>query len=259
MKICAVSYLNTKPFLYGLEKNIPDTEIILQIPSLCVENFKNHHSEMALIPAGSLVDFHDVTLIDNYCIGANDKVDSVFLFAHQPIKNLKKIYLDAHSRTSNGLIKILTKYHWNQKIEFVNTPYYKDSFEYIQKEIGAVVIGDRAIQIKRDYPYVYDLAYEWKLWTGLPFVFAVWAFHFEPYLLTKLPLIKDAFQFGLEHIDDVATIWSNAFGASKDTVLYYFQNNISYELTTEKKEALKLYLHYLSTIENLPLPCIRYF
>lgn len=259
MKICAVSYLNTKPFLYGIENQIIEAEIILQIPSLCVENFKNYGSEFALIPVGSLLDFDEVALVNDYCIGANDKVDSVFLFSQQPIHNLKSIYLDTHSRTSNGLIKVLMKFHWNHKVDFLNTPQNSESFHFIHENTGAVVIGDRAIQLKNNFPYSYDLAFEWKKWTGLPFVFAVWAFHFNSLTLEFLPKIKSAFQYGLNHIEDVASLWCNAFQVSKESVLHYFQNNISYDLTHDKKEGLKLFLQYLATIENRLIPNIRYF
>lgn len=259
MKICAVSYLNTKPFLYGIENQMIDTEIILQIPSLCVEHFKNHLSDIALIPVGSLVDFDEVHLVSDYCIGANGKVDSVFLFSQNPIHQLKAIYLDTHSRTSNGLIKILCKYHWNQNIDFLKTPSNTDSYQWINENIGAIVIGDRAIQIKNHYPYVYDLAYEWKSWTGLPFVFAVWAFHFSSAILEKLDLLKNSFCYGLSHIEEVATLWSNAFHTDKENILHYYKNNISYELDNDKKEALKLYLQYLSHIENRNVPLIRFW
>jgi chorismate dehydratase len=187
MKICAVSYLNTKPFLYGLENLIPDAEIVLHIPSLCVEHFQNHLSDVALIPVGSLLDFQEVHVIDDFCIGADGKVDSVFLFAQKPIHQLNTIYLDAHSRTSNGLAKVLAKYHWNQNLHFLNTPLNRDSYQFINDTAGAIVIGDRSIQRKNDYLYVYDLAQEWKHWTGLPFVFAVWAFHYSEYIIEKIP------------------------------------------------------------------------
>jgi len=39
------------------------------------------------------------------------------------------------------------------------------------------VIGDAALALaaRGTYPHRYDLGTEWKQWTGLPFVFAVWA------------------------------------------------------------------------------------
>lgn len=259
MKICAVSYLNTKPFLYGIEQQLNDWEIILQIPSLCVEHFKNRLSDIALIPVGSLLDFEEVHLIDNFCIGANGKVDSVFLFSQKPIQNLEKIYLDVHSRTSNGLIKILAKYHWNLDIQFPHTPAHQDSFQWIDDISGAIVIGDRAIQLKNQYPYVYDLAYEWKKWTGLPFVFAVWAFHYSQNVLEQLTELKQSFSLGIESIEEVATIWSNAFQTDRKQVLFYYQNNISYALDFPKKEALKLFLQYLSHLENQKMPIIKFW
>lgn len=259
MKICAVSYLNTKPFLYGIEQQFNEWEIILQIPSLCVEHFKSHLSDIALIPVGSLLDFQEIHLVDNFCIGANGKVDSVFLFSQKPIQNIERIYLDTHSRTSNGLIKILVKYHWNLNIPFHHTPTHQDSFQWIDDISGAVVIGDRAIQLKNQYPYVYDLAYEWKKWTGLPFVFAVWAFHHSQNVLEHLESLKQCFALGIQSIEKVATIWSNTFQTDRNQVLFYYQNNISYELDFQKKEALKLFLQYLSHLENTPPPTIKFW
>lgn len=258
MKICAVSYLNTKPFLYGLENLVPDAEIVLHIPSLCVEHFRNQSSDVALIPVGSLLDFSEVHIIDDFCIGANTRVDSVFLFAQKPIQQLGTIYLDAHSRTSNGLVRVLARYHWNRDIHFLSTPSNTDSYQFINGDTGAVVIGDRAIRLKNDYGYVYDLAHEWKIWTGLPFVFAVWAFHSSQQVIEEIETLKNAFRFGIDHIEEVATIWCNAFHTHREDVLYYYQNNISYELDKSKKEAMELYLHYLASIENANSPIIQY-
>src|SRR3546814_5182842 len=96
---------------------------------------------------------------------SSDVCSSDLLFSRKPLEEIKTIRTDGHSRTSNLLARVLASRYWKSNATFGNTT-DADAF---------VLIGDRTFGLKDEYPYVYDLAAEWIRFTGLPFVFAVWA------------------------------------------------------------------------------------
>ena len=179
LDIALVSYINTRPFMDGLEHIFGPNEVTLNLlaPSKCAEHLAEGYSELALIPVGAIPDFKRIHLLPNYCIGANGPVESVFLFSQKPIEELETVILDRHSRSSNGLARILLSHHWRRDVNFLTSN--QKHFDLIQGNTGGIVIGDKAIKIRENYRYAYDLAGEWKKLTGLPFAFAVWAYKAE--------------------------------------------------------------------------------
>ena len=173
--ICIVNYLNTKPFLYGLEKSGLTKVIDLQkdIPSVCAEKLINGVVDIGLVPAAALPKLDNYQILTDYCIGAVGKVDSVKLFSNVPLNEIKNILLDYQSQTSVNLVQILCSEFWKINPLFINTTIgFENS---IKDNDAAVIIGDRTFIIQNTYPFEYDLAQEWQKFTGLPFVFAVWA------------------------------------------------------------------------------------
>ena len=71
------------------------------------------------------------------------------------------------------------------------------------------MIGDAALLLaaRSTYPYVADLGSAWKDWTGLPFVFAVWAARREANHRAVQQLHRGLLEsraWGLAHLDDLA-------------------------------------------------------
>lgn len=255
LRLNAVSYLNTKPFIYGLERQWApaDIQIKLLIPSLCAADFAAGGSDISLLPAGSLLDFDRITLLDQYCIGADGFVDSVFLFAQQPIETLTRVYLDWHSRTSNGLAQILFRNHWRQTVQFAQEEDYQHR---ITGTTGGVMIGDRAIAARHRFAYAYDLARAWKDYTGLPFAFAVWAYRTDALSPQTLAAINQAFEYGMQHRDDVAAHYGPQFGMRADEAYDYLTRAIHYAFDAPKHQALQLFLTQLAELKNQPIPAV---
>ena len=252
-KVVAVSYLNTKPFLYGLEQSeiAKDLEITLAIPANCAKALKENQTHIALVPVAILAQLWDkVQVIGDYCIGALGKVDTVSLFAHVPLSQIRKIYLDYQSRSSVALVQILAKAYWKIEVEFIPAQEGYENKSYAQDE-AVVVIGDRAIGKNKSFAYEYDLAEHWHQWKDLPFVFAVWVATNEwlqdnknaPDLIQQL---NSALAYGLAHKKEVAKIWQPIADKSIFDLKDYYERAIQYELDAPKKEALKLFLQYLN-------------
>src|SRR6185369_11597556 len=111
-------------------------------------------------------------IISDYCIGADGDVGSVLLLSDVPMSEIKNVLLDYQSRTSVTLAQVLADKYWRIK------PRWTDAKENYERDIkgttAGVVIGDRTFALKNKFKYTYDLSGEWKIFTGLPFVFACW-------------------------------------------------------------------------------------
>lgn len=244
IRIGAVSYLNTKPLLYGIKNNpiINEIELIEAYPSLLASMLLNDEIDMGLVPVAILPKMKESYIYTDFCIGAEGAVASVCLFSEVPIEAIETIVLDYQSKTSVNLLLVLLKEYWQLNPRIV----YANSDDYQQDIIGttaAVVIGDRAFVQKNISTYSYDLAACWKDFTGLPFVFAAW--------IARRPLPKDfidafnnANDEGLQNIDKV--ISENEY--PHYDLLKYYTENISYDLSVNKRKGLSLFLEKLSTL-----------
>jgi chorismate dehydratase len=250
LRVCAVSYLNTRPFLYGLGQVFSEEEISIttKIPSECAVDFKEGLSDLALVPAGALLELGNPEKLHDWCIGAEGKVDSVFVCSHQPVSQIQYLVQDRHSRTSNLLASLLLKRYWNSSAEIILPQ--EDAWKNPAPETAYVIIGDKAVKAKEDFPFVYDLAEEWKQYSGLPFVFAVWVYrNLTPEILHK---VHKAFEIGMQNLPLVAEYSGPDFGLEAGQALDYFTRSLSYRLDNPKKQALQKFLAEGASIQ-LPL------
>jgi chorismate dehydratase len=235
LKISVVSYLNSKVFIKGLlSENQKGFDVSLDIPSVCAHKLLNNEVEIGLVPVAIIPDVSNAKVVSNYCISADGAVNSVFLFSNTLLENIKVIYLDHHSKTSNLLCKILANEFWKIKPEFRTRN--SDDFKLLEGE-AFVLIGDRTFDYIGKYKTQLDLAEDWKAYTGLAFVFAAWVANTEiaeDDLLAFNSLLSE----GLKGIEDV--IQENSL--TNFDVNDYLKNRIQYELNDQKIQALNLYL-----------------
>jgi chorismate dehydratase len=157
--------------------------------------------------------------------------------SNTPIGEVKRIWLDAHSRTSVQLCGYLAKFKWHIDPEWVHMSDYS-IVERPQKGDAYLLIGDKVFGYEGKFAYVYDLAVEWREITKLPFAFAVWvARKGVSYEVTDE--LQRALTFGVEHIWE-AVAESNYMGADGGITAYdYLTRNIDFILDEEKHKALK--------------------
>ncbi|UKJ06086.1 menaquinone biosynthetic enzyme MqnA/MqnD family protein [Solitalea lacus] len=238
LRVSAVSYTNTKPFLYGLEhSNILDKiELSLDIPADCAQKLIDDRADVGLIPVAALLRLPYYEIIGDYCIGANGAVNSVFIFSDLPVNEIKTIRLDAQSRTSNNLARILLKKYW--KLDPI--------ILHEGTADAQVLIGDRTFGRKHEFNYVYDLAEEWKNFTSLPFAFAVWAANkpISPELKQEL---NRALGYGITHREELLKTMDKRSDFDLDD---YLLHKIDYVFDDKKHQALNLYLEYLKEINQ---------
>ncbi|MEO7049994.1 MAG: menaquinone biosynthesis protein [Ferruginibacter sp.] len=242
IRVGAVSYLNTKPLVYGFEKGMmkDEIELIFEYPAKVAAMLLDDEIDIGLIPVAVIPKLKEHFIISDYCIGASGKVASVCLFSDVPLNEITHILMDYQSRTSAALLKVLLKEHWKIEPVLIDT---KENYQQgIKGTTAGLVIGDRALQQRKQSPYIYDLAGEWEKMTGLPFVFAAWVSN------KKLPVdfideFNKATSEGLNHIDEIVT--ANHFDVY--SLKTYYTENIDYRLDAGKREALALFLKKIST------------
>jgi chorismate dehydratase len=241
IRIGAVSYLNTKPLLFGLEQGQlnDEVELLLDYPSNLVRHLKTNQIDIGLIPVGALPSLGEYQIVSDYCIGTESEVASVAVFSEVPMDEIDTVLLDYQSRTSVMLCRILFEKHWKKKVQFIDT----QDESYINKisgNVAGLVIGDRALKIRDVFKFKYDLGLGWKEMTGLPFVFAVWVAVNQPAQAISHAML-DFCAMGLNNLDKV--ILANPY-PHYDLDIYYRQN-IAYRLSPEMKRSIDLYLSLL--------------
>jgi len=250
LKITAVSYLNTKPFLYGLFQSGLDQklDISLDIPSECARKLASGEADFGLIPVVAISEIPNPVIISNYCIGADGPVRTVMIYSDVPIMEVKRLYLDYHSRTSVKLAEILLKEYWNVSPELIQA---KEGYiNEIHGDTAGIVIGDRAFSLSQKYEYQYDLSEYWKKMTGLPFVFAAWVSR-KPLSQIFIQEFNQALEKGLDLIPQLIALMPSP--TQDFDLVNYFKTQIQYELDTPKREALALFLEKVNQDANVVL------
>ena len=247
IRVGAVSYLNTKPLLYGIKRHpvMNEIELIEDYPSRIAQMLIDDEVDIGLIPVAATLRLKEWYIDSDYCIGSNGTVASVCIFSEVPIEQVKEVYLDYQSRTSVNLAKVLLKEYWKIDVELIDAT-GEDFRSRLTGTTAGVIIGDRALEQRSKSKYIYDLGEAWKAHTGLPFVFAAWIAN------KKLPeefvaAFNEANALGLSNIEEV--VRENYF--QHFDLHKYYTSCISYALDEEKKKGLELFLNKLKSLKRV--------
>jgi chorismate dehydratase len=237
IRVGAVSYLNTKPLIYGFENGMMKEEIELTIdhPANIADALLSGKIDIGLVPVAILPQMKEYYFVGDYGIGADGAVESVCLFSEVPVSEIKSVLLDYQSKTSISLVQLLLKEYWKTEVQLI--PANENFIESIKGSTAGVVIGDRTFAIKKNYPFVYDLGACWKLYTGLPFVFAAWVSN-KPMGDDFVKRFNAANHFGLENLQ---TVIQNNRETGVDLKTYYTKS-IQFKLSEQHLYGLQLFL-----------------
>ncbi len=245
IRVGAVSYLNTKPLLYGINRSsvINKIELIEDYPSSIAQMLVDDKIDIGLVPVAIIPSLKESHIVTDFCIGAEQAVASVCLFSDVPIEEVEKVYLDYQSRTSITLFKILIKEYWKKEVIIEDA---KPGFQLeILGTTAGVVIGDRAFEQRKKSKYCYDLAEAWINHTGLPFVFAAWVANKA---LSKefIDEFNKANYLGITNIEHlIDDLEYDIYDLEK-----YYRKNISFNLTENKRKGLSLFLEKMNLLTD---------
>jgi chorismate dehydratase len=246
IRISAVKYANTYPFIYGLKVNHFEkrASIATDHPADCAAKLIDGRADIGLVPVAALPFVKGYEVISKYCIGANGKVKTVMLLSNCLFNEIKIINLDYRSRSSVNLSRVLAKNFWNREFIWKNT---SEKFDFINigKKEAVVLIGDQCFEFENRFSNKIDLAEEWKNLTGLPFVFACWASNRK----IDQPFLEDfnqALGVGVNNINAVVNEFGKSGAIKGDDLRRYLTENIDFILDEQKEKAMNLFLELLS-------------
>src|SRR3990172_2637153 len=207
-----ISYLNSQPFyplLLGEHRLIPTPP-----------------SELAggiLATADYLVNAERYEPVSGLGVANREEVRSILLSSSRPIEDLDGALVGVTEETSTSarLLRLLLedRYAVRPRAYVRGARSEADAF---------LVIGNEAlsqnVRPTPGFPYRYDLASEWWAWTGLPFVFALWA------IRRSLPenvkqrfedLLSRSFAVGMSQVDEIAAEFAGELGRAEDLASYF--------------------------------------
>ncbi len=236
VRIAAVSYLNTIPFIYGIqhEANL-SADLLLAPPAGCYENYIAGRADIALMPSAMVPTLKSTSIITDYCIGSSGKVRTVTLFSNVPINQVRRVFLDAHSRTSVQLVGYLAANLWHIAPEWYDLSDYTQ-VAYAQREDAFLLIGDKVFDHEGLFNYSYDLSEEWNRLTHLPFAFAVWVAR-KGTSYEHIDALQRALTLGVESVWEA--IVENGFHEKHYNAYEYLTQNIDFVFNAEKHSALQ--------------------
>ncbi len=240
--ISLIPYLNALPLTCELASEYSCYEFTSDVPSESCRKLAAGTVDAGLVSSVSLPELPDISAVDGVCIASEGPVESVLLLSKKPLKKIRSIGLDPASRTSNVLIQILMANWLKTKCRF--HPFRGTVQEGLRELDAILVIGDRALTLALETPSLVamDLADEWKKFTGLPFVFAMWGLRKDSIIPAEV--FRNAKEKGLRMRAEISDRFSreHAFsGKQRAFIRQYLTQNLHYNFGPKEKNGLQLF------------------
>ena len=254
IRLGAVSYLNTKPLVEGLDRHPDLFTVRYDVPSQCAALLHENRIDVGLIPAIEYLR-GDYRIVPDIAIGSHGPVSSVALFSRVPLAKIATLALDISSRTSVALTRILAACKW--RIAPKVTPAEPSLKAMLARADAALVIGDPALEVDTAAMDVIkiDLGAEWHELTGLPFVYAMWTGRAGVLLPTHIAELQAARARGEAAIGEIARREAAGNGARARKFERYLRDNLRYALGEREIAGLRRF-HELAAEQGLA-PALR--
>jgi chorismate dehydratase len=237
VRVGAVNYLNSKPLIYELETLAPGIELILDVPSRLADLVAAGRLDVALIPVIEYFRAGSYTAVPDIAIASRGPVLSVTLFSRVPWSGIRRVALDEGSRTSAALAQVLLRQRHGVRPEVVPLPLDRDAEEADADAV--LLIGDRAMRAcLPGFAHAFDLGQEWHDWTGLPFVYALWAVRERADLGPVEAALHEAKRRGLAHVGRIAAAEAPRLGLDAGFCRRYLGNIIHFDLGPREQAGL---------------------
>ncbi|MBI2955844.1 MAG: menaquinone biosynthesis protein [Acidobacteria bacterium] len=261
LRVSVVRYLNTAPLVWGLERGPARKRYRLHytLPAGCSEELRTGRADVGIIPAIDYQTIPRLKIIPGIAIASERRVESVLLVSRGPARRARRVALDASSRTSAALVKILFARHWGREPDYVEAA--PNLAAMLAQADAALLIGDPALQFALHSPaaattglnkenlHVYDLAEEWNRLTNLPLVFALWAARGERLREpeARRRLVRDFKQSrddGLAHLEEIARVAAQRLALPGGQLRRYLRASIDYRLDAPHQAGLESFFRY---------------
>lgn len=268
--MAAIDFLNPAPLMWDFEHEparsrlLERYEIAYTTPAECAHRLRTGEADLGLVPAAAHTSDPNLVVVPGCTIASLDSVRSILLIVPEAvgIEKTHRVACDTSSMTSRAYTQVLFSKLWKQKAEFV--PHTPDLERMLKDADAAMLIGDAALlalehrQEREEQSgqrlIYYDLAHEWRAFSGAPWVSAFWGVRadaLDEVGIRKRVLIEDLEQsrdHGMAHVGDLAEEWSPRIGLPAEAIRRYLTDNIYYRLDADCMQGLDLF--FRSTAES---------
>jgi chorismate dehydratase len=276
MRVGRIPYVNCYPVYGAIDRGVVPiaASIVDGVPTALNAQMAAGALDVSVISAVEYArDASRYLLLPDLAISCDGPVRSVVLFAKRPVSELggRRVLVSRSSMTSLALLELLFEHVWDARPTFVPADAeLTDIAQFSADEHEArLVIGDAALRLgahlhdptERDelldrlgYRYAYDLGAEWKRWTDLPFVFAVWVAQRTTDARAALDVHASLIasrDWGLKHLDTLAAQAALATGVNRDACLSYL-SGLDYGLSYGHLAGLTEFYRRLVAVGRVP-------
>ena len=242
MKLGTVPFLNARPLTIALEGN-SQVELVVEPPSKLAQMLESGELDGALVSSFALFQMQGARFVPGVGIASHGPVESIRLYCRKPADSLRRVGLDSWSLAATNMARVYLKHRWGAEPEFVPIDPLKPPRE--DESIDAfLLIGDNALREPPGEHYVLDLGEEWRNFTGLPFVYALWVFRPGAGDAEAAALLQNAKKEGVGKIEEIVN-GALPPGVDKNTAWCYLTECIRYDVGDEELEGLRRYYELL--------------
>ena len=259
IKIGAVSYLNTKPLVFGLSQRLPDADLVYDLPSRLADRLSSGDLDVALIPSLEYFQDRSYRIVSDACIACRGPVMSVRMLSRVPASKIRSLALDEGSRTSAGLIQVLLWRRFQLRPQLVPFPI---GSTVPPGDVDAIlIIGDRAMHVDAgqhgqyqhgQYVENWDLGDEWCRWAELPFVFAMWVARRGVDTVDIETALAESRDDGLRNLEEIVRVEARRANLTQEMCLIYFRDHLHFFLGESERAGLTAFHRYLVELGLAP-------
>jgi chorismate dehydratase len=280
LRVSIVEYLNAAPLVWSFTDGplAGKYDLSFTVPSQCAEELRRGDADLGIIPSIEYQRIDGVVALPGMAIASKREVRSLLVVAKKPIELAKRIALDTSSRSTIGLVKILSREHWRIAPEFVESA--PDPSEMLKDADAALVIGDPALRISLkmealagkspsgeqccqgdpdEMPvpgfetlFVYDVIHQWREMTGKPAVLAMWVGRRDAVTPEVIADFMASKAFGLERVREISEAASIKLDLPPRALERYLTENIHFDLDEENLAGLQLYFEKAAAAGLIP-------
>jgi len=248
LRIGCVSYLNTKPLIYGLDSQ-PDIQLSLRVPARLLDGLHDGTFDVALLPVIDYQRFDNLLVVPSAGIGCDGPTLTVRIFSQIPIEQITTLACDIESHTSVALARIILAERYGIQPKFIDLSAVKNN------QSAMLLIGDKVVcQEPPDHPHQLDLGAAWKDLTGMPFVFAVWVARNGVFLRDLPARLATARQGGLAHATEIVRQYAVPRGWPAGLALQYLTRYLQYAIGEKQLVAITCFHELAATHGLIPDP-----
>jgi chorismate dehydratase len=252
--VCAVSYLNTVPLVWGLAHSHDPAlreafDLHFALPSECADQLSTGQADIGIVPVIEMAR-QGLDYFPGTGIACHGPVRSILLVSKVPFREIRTLATDSGSRTSAMLSQVILAERFGVRPRVFSHP--ADLDKMLGRSDAALLIGDAALRVDpATLPFqTLDLGEEWIALTGLPMVFAVWAGRKEIVHEPYGEIFLESCRYGLAHMDDIVAAEAPARQFSPDVVRQYLTHHIVFELGEKDYEGMRLYIQHALGLER---------